>query len=160
MIGKTTVIWLVLAAVASVVLFHTSYRVQELDLQLAQLNREIIREQEAIQVLKAEWSYLNDPVRIERLAGAYTPLAPSGPRQIIAAVEQIPFRTPELEGPALVSVVPLPGRKPAPALPEAVESRLASVEPEAVPASMAAASSQMVALPPGGILLTSFGPPQ
>jgi cell division protein FtsL len=160
MIGKTTVIWLVLAAVASVVLFHTSYRVQELDLRLAQLNREIIREQEAIQVLKAEWSYLNDPTRIERLARTYTPLAPSGPAQIIASVEQIPFRPPEPEGPALVSAVPLPGRKPEPALPEAVESRLASAEPGTMPTAVTAASGQVVALPPDGILLTSFGPPR
>lgn len=161
MIGKTTIIWLVLAAVASVVLFHTSYRVQELDLRLAALNREIIREQEAIQVLKAEWSFLNDPIRIERLARDYTPLGPSGPAQIIASVEQIPFRAPEAEGPALVSATPVPGRKPTPALPEAGESRLASAEPDTgMPTAgtpVALPSSQVVALPPGGILLTSFG---
>ena len=68
MISKSTVIWLGLAGLASGALFHTSYQVQGLGDDLAGLNRAIVQEQEAIQILKAEWSYMNDPNRIEEMA--------------------------------------------------------------------------------------------
>lgn len=161
MIGKTQLIWLTLAGVASGVLFHTSYRVQELDTRLASLNREIIREQEAIQVLKAEWSHLNEPGRIERLARGYTLLGPVEAGQVIASVEAIPFPEPELDGRALVAAAPVPGRKPGLALPVAGESRVASTEPPApapAPTPVATARGQVAAMPPAdGFILTSFG---
>ena len=167
MIGKIQIVWLALAGVASGVLFHTSYRVQELDARLASLNREIIREQEAIQVLKAEWSHLNEPGRIERLARGYTLLGPTEAGQMIASVEAIPFPEPEADGPALVAAAPVPGRKPGFVLPVAGESRVASSDlPAPAPAlarasastPVTAAHGQVAAMPPaGGFILTSFG---
>lgn len=118
MIGKVTFVWLGLAAVATGVLFHTSYRVQELEAELGALNREIIEEQEAIRVLKAEWSYLNEPARLERLSREYLLLQPTQGDQI-ADIDSIPEKLPTTEdGPAVASrSFPMPGRKPVPAAP-------------------------------------------
>ncbi|MGQ9365402.1 cell division protein FtsL [Azospirillum sp. ST 5-10] len=90
---KTALFWLGLAAVAGGVLFETSYDVQELEEQLASLNRKIVQEQEAIQVLKAEWSFLNDPSRLESLARAHLNLGPTDARQFVASIEALPFRS-------------------------------------------------------------------
>lgn len=115
MIGKTHIFWFVLAGTASGILFHTSYRVQELEEDLARLNREIIQEQEATQVLKAEWSYLNDPARLEALAQKYTVLGPTEAVQLAAGFDALPARSEA--GPLLASVSPLPGRKPGAVVP-------------------------------------------
>lgn len=89
--GKSALIWLGLAGVAGAVLFETSYEVQELEGSLASLNRRIVAEQEAIQVLRAEWSFLNDPTRLERLAAAHLQLRPADARQFVA-LEVVPMR--------------------------------------------------------------------
>ena len=62
------VVWLVLATGAVVAMFHLTFEVEKLEAQLHQVNREIVREQEAIHVLRAEWSYLNRPQRLENLS--------------------------------------------------------------------------------------------
>jgi hypothetical protein len=119
MISKSTVIWLGLAGLASGALFHTSYQVQALDEDLAGLNRKIIQEQEAIQILKAEWSYMNDPNRIEEMARRHLILGPTTSDQMITSVASIPQRLQPVDpnnarGPALVAgtAVPMPSRKP------------------------------------------------
>ena len=119
MISKSTVIWLGLAGLASGALFHTSYQVQALGEDLAGLNRTIIHEQEAIQILKAEWSYMNDPNRIEEMARRHLILGPTTSDQMITSVAGIPQRLQPVDpnnphGPALVAdtTVPMPARKP------------------------------------------------
>ena len=89
MISKSTVIWLGLAGLASGALFHTSYQVQALGEDLSGLNRAIIQEQEAIQILKAEWSYMNDPNRIEEMARRHLILGPTTSDQMITSVAGI-----------------------------------------------------------------------
>jgi cell division protein FtsL len=53
MIGRGTLLWLALAIVAGAGLFHVSYRVQSLEEELTQVNRDILREQETIHLLHA-----------------------------------------------------------------------------------------------------------
>jgi hypothetical protein len=127
MISKSTVIWLGLAGLASGALFHTSYRVQALGDDLSGLNRAIIHEQEAIQILKAEWSYMNDPTRIEEMSRRHLVLGPTTADQMLASVDAIPKRLTPFDpnaphGPALVAGtnVPMPARKPGGVSPAAV----------------------------------------
>ena len=89
--GKSALFWLGLAAAAGGVLFQTSYEVQELEDKLGSLNRQIMDEQEAIQILKAEWSYLNDPTRLENLASQHLQLQPTEARQFVA-LDVVPMR--------------------------------------------------------------------
>jgi len=68
MIRRSTVLFLVLAASIGFGLFKLTFEVQGLETELHRLNRAILAEDEAIHVLDAEWSYLNEPTRLEALA--------------------------------------------------------------------------------------------
>ncbi len=90
--GKIVLFWLVLIGGAGAFLFQTAYQVQGLEEELNSLNRQIVREQESIQILKAEWSYLNTPTRLEKLAREYLQLQPSEARQFVAKADAVPMR--------------------------------------------------------------------
>lgn len=89
MIKLQSIVWMLLTGIAGFILFHTSYQVQTLEERLGKINRSIIAEQEAITVLKAEWSYLNNPARIQKLASENLSLQPTAPRQF-ASLSDIP----------------------------------------------------------------------
>lgn len=95
MIGRGTLVWLCLAIVAGVGLFHVSYRVQSLEEELTQVNRQIVREREAIHVLRAEWSYLNEPTRLADLTRRHLTLVPLQATQMVP-IEDLPLRLPPL----------------------------------------------------------------
>ncbi|HYH20049.1 MAG TPA: hypothetical protein VD995_15665 [Azospirillum sp.] len=115
--GKSALFWLGLAGAAGAVLFQTSYEVQELEEQLASVNRKIVAEQEAIQVLRAEWSYLNDPTRLETLARTHLALRPTDARQFVASIDVIPMRPTPVMAPApdAAPLPPMAGLQQAPA---------------------------------------------
>lgn len=63
-----TILWAALATVAGTGLFMLKYQVQAEEQRLTHLRKEIVQTQEAIHVLKAEWSYLNEPSHLRELA--------------------------------------------------------------------------------------------
>ncbi len=73
---------LLLAGALSLALFSVKYQVQDLEKEFAGLNRSIVADQRAIHVLKAEWSHLNDPVRLRDLSARYLGLGPVEPEQL------------------------------------------------------------------------------
>jgi cell division protein FtsL len=109
---RATVFWSVLAALVGFALFHLKYQVQALEDQLAKLNRSIVHEQEQIHVLRAEWTYLDRPERIEQLAQKYLDLAPPKANQI-STIAQLPMRDAEAPDPASLQSLlqPMPGAK-------------------------------------------------
>jgi len=83
MIRTTSVMfWFGLVIVASLALYRTSDRVQELNRQYSNINAQIEAEQQSIHVLKAEWVYLASPSRVEALAKKHLSLRASAPAQI------------------------------------------------------------------------------
>jgi len=72
-----------LALVLSIGVFRITYQVDELEKELHALNKEILQEQETIHILKAEWSHLNDPARLEDLAKRYLGLEEMRGSQLI-----------------------------------------------------------------------------
>lgn len=66
--GRTTLLFLLLAGALSVALFSVKYQFQDLEQELVELNRSIIAERQSVHVLKAEWSHLNNPERLGLLA--------------------------------------------------------------------------------------------
>jgi hypothetical protein len=83
---KTSLIavWLLLAAVAVAAMFHIAFEVEKLEARLYDTNRQIVREQETIHILQAEWSYLNRPQRLELLSEKWLPnLVPVASTQFI-----------------------------------------------------------------------------
>ncbi len=94
--ASTTLIWFSLTLFVSLGLYHTSYRVEELDRQLRALNNEIEAEQRNLHVLKAEWVYLANPTRIENAARKHLDLKPTVPQQV-TGVQKISRLVPTVE---------------------------------------------------------------
>lgn len=65
---RSTLLWSILAFSVVIGLFVVKHRVQTLEDRLHALNAEIITDRDAIQVMQAEWSYLNQPARLEALS--------------------------------------------------------------------------------------------
>lgn len=55
-------------------MFQVKYKVYNLKRDLKTIDRQLVADKDAIRVLKAEWSYLNKPERIEKLAERYLKL--------------------------------------------------------------------------------------
>lgn len=91
MIRFGLVIWLIVITAVAVGLYHINYRVKELQAELEQVERDIKQERERLHVLEAEWSYLNRPARLARLARKHLDMDTIGPDQIVR-VEQLPPR--------------------------------------------------------------------
>ena len=100
MIRLSTALWIALAGVIGFGLYHLKHQVQALEDELFRVNRTILAEQEAIHVLHAEWSYLNQPSRLQALASRHLDLQPMKPAQL-GTLDSLP---------------PLPGEAPAPLL--------------------------------------------
>ena len=103
MIGRGTIVWLALAIVAGIGLFQVSYRVQSLEDELTRVNRQILQERDTIHVLRAEWSYLNEPTRLAELTQRHLALSPLGASQMVR-IEDLPLRLPAL----VAETTPLP----------------------------------------------------
>ena len=77
-------ICLVLGLVAlAYVIYQVKYESRSLDVEIASLGKGIDEERDSIAVLRAEWSLLNRPERIERLAQKYLKFAPAKPAQLL-----------------------------------------------------------------------------
>ena len=71
-----TLLLFALSIIAGGTLFGVAFEVSELEDRLIDLNKEITRARNAIHVLRAEWSYLNQPERLEGLSRRYLDLQP------------------------------------------------------------------------------------
>ncbi len=90
MIRPAMVLIILLAAALSLTLFVVKYQVQDLEEELVGLNRAITEDRQAIHVLKAEWSHLNEPSRLKKLAERYLGLSPVATDQVGTADELLP----------------------------------------------------------------------
>ncbi len=80
--GAMAVLWVGVIGAMAFGLYRVTDAVQTREDELARLNRDLIASEEAIRVLRAEWSYLNRPERLARLAADHLALAPMTARQI------------------------------------------------------------------------------
>lgn len=145
MIGKSAIVWIAVSCAASGILYQTSYKAQEQERELSRLNRAIVAEQEAIQVLKAEWAYLNDPTRLEKLSAEHLLLQPTSAAQI-ATLASLPAKDPNQPAP----FTPIPGRKPGSARPDVIER---APMPKITPVPPAPSRRQ----PEGPVILAKYG---
>lgn len=113
MIRRATIVWGSLAAAAGCLLFNASYRAESLQDQLASLRNQIADEERQIRVLKAEWSFVNQPQRLKDLVQRHLLLEPAQGSQI-ADISDIPARADMVTRVAeAADAVPVPPRKPA-----------------------------------------------
>ncbi len=85
-------VWLLGAAITGMGLYGIAFEVEQMEKELAALEREIIGERESIHVLEAEWAYLARPERIEELSGQYLPRMQGLTAERIGAYEDIPYQ--------------------------------------------------------------------
>lgn len=93
MIRVGTILSLSLAVAAGIGLFHAKHRVQALEAELSGIQQQILRDREAIHVLKAEWSFLNEPDRLAEFARRHLEMAPISGSQF-ATLDDIPEKLP------------------------------------------------------------------
>ncbi|MEQ8388558.1 MAG: hypothetical protein RIE22_07580 [Alphaproteobacteria bacterium] len=80
---RSTLFSLAFALLLGIFVFAVKYQVMDLEREVTQLNRDILSSEEAIHVLEAEWSFLNQPDRLRKLSGKYLDLAPARSDQFI-----------------------------------------------------------------------------
>ena len=78
----STLMWAALTIAVGVALYMLKYKVQALEHELIAKQELIIRDQSAVRVLQAEWTYLNDPERLRRLSEEYLGFHPAAPQNI------------------------------------------------------------------------------
>lgn len=134
MIRIGTIVWFVVLALLGVGLFQVKYAVQAKERELRSVNKQITADRQILRVLEAEWSYLNDPVRLADLTRRHTDLAPAMANQIatFGDLRARPADAPNAPAPLMVEGTPQIG-------PEG--------SPEQVTAVPAAAVSQEAAVP-------------
>ena len=98
----TAAAWVVLPIVAGVGLYLLKMQVEAQEQNLASLDRQIDEARESIHVLKAEWSFLNDPVRLSDEASRLLAMHPVRPDQIVG-YDRLPFAD-SAPNPAMPSV--------------------------------------------------------
>lgn len=83
---RSTSIFCILALIGGFILFKVKYEVVEIEQKLAETEQQIMREKETIHILKAEWSHLNEPQRLQKLAEKYLDITPMKTEQIAAVI--------------------------------------------------------------------------
>ena len=90
--------WVLLAAMllvpfASLAVYPIKYDSQEIQDNIRLLQRDIEQERVTVDILRAEWSYLTRPERLQELTQEILTLAPVGIESMGFHVEDLPYRT-------------------------------------------------------------------
>jgi len=94
MIRVLQVVSVIAATVAAIFVFQVKYRAEKVADRAAALQRQVHQEAEAVSLLRAEWSLLNQPTRVQELVSRHAEelkLAPLDPMQIVR-FDQLPPR--------------------------------------------------------------------
>lgn len=126
MIRPITCITFLLACGSGLYLYQTKHRVHVVDAQIEQVVRQTDQTREQTRVLHAEWTLLDQPERLQQLAGQFLTLQPTTPAQFASAAD-------------------LDSRLPAP-LPPGAEQEAAPQPAEAAPLVAGAPAAAVVAL--------------
>lgn len=139
MIRPITCVTFLLACGSGLYLYQTKHKVHVLDAQIDQVVHQTAQVREQTRVLRAEWTLLDQPDRLQQLAAQFLTLQPTKPSQFVSAAD-LDSRLP----------APLPPPSATPAPPPAIDetpagaSVVASVAPpdaaEAAPVADHAAS--------------------
>jgi hypothetical protein len=129
MIRTVGAVGVALLLLVSFALYNGVYRVKAQERELKEMDMAIAREAEAIRVLKAEWSYLNQPERLQALARRHLTLSPTGAAQIVV-MANLPERGSAAANPVnSVEAAELPFRDVPTVVPRDSKAQLGGVAP-------------------------------
>ena len=114
MIRLSTLLWALLVGLSGYAMFQIKYEVVQLEDELARLDHRIDAGHEQIRVLDAEWSFLNQPTRLDQLAKRFLDLHPLGANQI-GHLAQLPRLSPSPPAAAEAAAPPSAPSQPTPA---------------------------------------------
>lgn len=83
MIKRSTLFFTCIAIGTGIGLFHVKYSVVALEDEFIQTQKRTQEALEALHILNAEWTHLNDPKRLQTLAQKYLEIGPMKPVQFI-----------------------------------------------------------------------------
>ncbi len=98
MIRIGTFVWLALLTLIGVGLYQVELGVLAKEAELKQIKRQIDANRDAMHVLDAEWSYLNDPTRLADLARRYSDMVAVTPTQMAGFERLMPRQVPVIDG--------------------------------------------------------------
>lgn len=84
------IVWICIMVASAFGLYKVKFEVQTIRSQIADMSHELERERESLNVVAAEWAYLNRPDRLQKLANQYLNTEEVTVQQI-AEVRAIPF---------------------------------------------------------------------
>jgi hypothetical protein len=84
---RPTLFFMMITAGVGLGLFHLKYQVMNLEKDYTRIRRNIRETKDTIHVLKAEWTHLNDPKRLQRLCNQYLQIAPIRGTQLVALAQ-------------------------------------------------------------------------
>jgi hypothetical protein len=93
MMRLSTLLWALLVGASCYALFQVKNEVVQLEGELAHLNHKIDAGRDQIRVLDAEWSFLDQPGRLDGLAKRFLDLRPIDAKQI-GHLSQLPRQSP------------------------------------------------------------------
>lgn len=79
---KANIIWMITLVIFGLCLYQVKYTVRDLRSDADALESELLKEQESLHVLKAEWAHLASPERLQKLADKYLILVPASGQQL------------------------------------------------------------------------------
>lgn len=115
----SSVLFLLAAIFAGVLLFWTSQAVQQKEAALKDARKQLLQEQETLRVLSVEWDYLNRPQRLEELAVQQLGMELPSSSEVIRSAGDIPEpmiaeSEPVFEEEGIIHAVAVQAPKPAP----------------------------------------------
>lgn len=111
MMRLSTLLWALLVGLSGYAMFQVKYEVVQLEDELAHMNRQIADGRQQIRVLDAEWSFLNQPARLDQLAKRFLTLGPIGVNAI-GHISQLPWRSPTPPAAAAAAAPPSASSQP------------------------------------------------
>ena len=90
--SRSTSLFFLLSLFIGGVLFKVKHEVVEIEQKLSRINWQVSREKENIHILKAEWSHLNEPQRLKKLAEKFLDITPMKTDQILAVSQDHEFK--------------------------------------------------------------------
>lgn len=101
--GRMTTLFIMVAAAMGVITFSAKQKVMVLEEHLAQMNQKILTLKESRHILMAEWSYLNEPSRLQRLVEKHLSInAGRGSTQLVSLDSLIGPAQPSYDSDAMV----------------------------------------------------------
>ena len=85
MIKQRYLLFFILLGISVFGLFQIKFKVQNLNRELAEIKQQLEHEKSSIHILKAEWAYLNQPERLNRLSKKFLDLKELRSEQIMLA---------------------------------------------------------------------------